>query len=167
MIAHVGANEVARPICDRVESTAMLSSREIEARFDSDEFSLEAIARLLDSTVEVLHVDRHVLEIDENASRSDAIHAAIALAIRWSAERGRLDTRYLVSDPYVIVDDDWLSGGTEATPPHVYICIAQHASVFDPVMHDDAVPSSLGVPELDVYDVYSAEGCWIIRPLRR
>jgi hypothetical protein len=62
----------------------MLSAREIEARFESDEFSIVAMARLLDSTVEVLHVDRHVLEIDENASRSDAIHAAIALAIRWS-----------------------------------------------------------------------------------
>jgi hypothetical protein len=40
------------------------------------------------------------------------------------------------------------------------------------VKHDDAVPSSFGVPELDAYvagkgAVYSIEGCRIITPLRR
>lgn len=67
----------------------MLTYAELVSRFGSDDdYSLLSIARVVKETSgDSWHIDRHVLEVDEEAPVADAILAAVALARAWMKER--------------------------------------------------------------------------------
>jgi hypothetical protein len=104
------------------------------------------------------HIDRHVVDTEmPQISDVDATHAAclagLALLSAWSIARRSLgETDIRISEPYLMIDDEWLRNEDHAPPPHVYICLAKRDEDFNPIVHDDAVEATatgfLGLDEI-------------------
>lgn len=151
----------------------MLTYAELVSRFGSDDdYSLLSIARVVKETAgDSWHIDRHVLEVDEEARVVDAILAAVALARAWMKEREGIGD-LVVSVPYVIVDSEWVHRREPRTPPHVYVSMARSKDSFEPVVHSDLVPASFGLADVDAAlhgvgtvwrtPLYDGEHAWII-----
>jgi hypothetical protein len=111
----------------------------VSAVLDDPDNDLEQIARaFVASSDPCWHIDRHVVGVvDVDAKRpaiAEACEAAIALAIKWAAQNVSSNwSGCLVSAPFVFLDDEWLEGVANATPPHVYICLARDEHSFEPV----------------------------------
>jgi hypothetical protein len=94
----------------------------------------------------VWYIDRHVLGPDDGVAapevRAAACAAAVALAARWiTARNGLVGADLLITKPYVIVDDPWLLGKSNAPPPHVIVCIARDRQSLEPADHNTAAVS--------------------------
>jgi hypothetical protein len=147
---------------------------------------LAEVARNLGATPAVVHIDRHVLDVCDYVRTADtqeaACRKAIELANRWSNQRQELvAAEFLVSEPVVIIDDDWIgvpreADPTDGTPPHVYICIANDSSVFEPVRAELLATHTrtgsryvdvLLTPDMTLHRVDSDDpelsGCWLLQ----
>jgi len=129
---------------------------------------LEANIRSLElSNDREWHIDRHVLDVDEHAPVLEACIAATELARMWiqRARALRTPTR-LISHPYVIVDDTWITQDPESPSPHVYICISRDPAHFIPAEHSPSEMeeySSFGINILD--EALLIQGRRLFRPV--
>ncbi|SCZ11651.1 hypothetical protein [Microvirga guangxiensis] len=114
------------------------------------------LAQIVDSFREagdsVWHIDRHVLEVTEPATYDpEAIVAACAAGLsllrQWSSHRVALtEGETKVSEPYLIIDDEWLDAAPGAPPPHVYICLSsgqQESIKHEPHVDMQPLPNTL------------------------
>lgn len=70
---------------------------------------------------------------------------AIRLARCWHAEALHFGSTP-ISSPFVIVDDEWVTGGLHDPPPHVLICVGQASFDYDfgrPLTDDEFIRSPL------------------------
>jgi hypothetical protein len=109
-------------------------------------------------SADVLHYDRHVLDVFEGPQpdlRQEDVRVrfceiGLRLLRRWSEWRRREGHGLLVSEPVLIIDDEWLIGADHPAPPHVYICLATEARSFQAVEHEYAESrASTGNARLD------------------
>jgi hypothetical protein len=106
----------------------------------------ELVDGLHAQSADVLHYDRHVLDVFEGPQpdllqedvRVRFCTIGLRLLRRWSEWRRRPKDGLLVSEPVLIIDDEWLIGADNPAPPHVYICLATEARSFQPVEHERA-----------------------------
>jgi hypothetical protein len=101
-----------------------------------------------------IYIDRHVVGYDlapraqgmsDPMFRLEAITAAIRLARCWHAEARHFGSPP-ISSPFVIVDDEWVTGELDDPPPHVLICVGQASFDYDfgrPLTDDEFIRSPL------------------------
>jgi|GEM_PF-2244921 len=136
----------------------------------------------LESPEVVLHLDRHVWEPLERPLADDLGIAATEAVCRvgvaalkvWDAVvKSKTTERARTSRPVLIVDDEWLEGRANATPPHLYVCLAKEEISFAPVLWESVEASGTGwtwldelVHGLDVNRVDGSDeeagGCWLV-----
>jgi hypothetical protein len=103
----------------------------------------------------VWHFDRHVLDVLECVVlRPELVTAAcvagLSLLHQWCNQRSAMaEDGMVISEPYLIIDDDWLETAPNAPPPHVYICLAkgQNESV-EHELHPDQPTLPLSLSQL-------------------
>jgi hypothetical protein len=101
-----------------------------------------------------IYIDRHVVGYDlapraqgmsDPTFRQEAITAAVCLARCWHAEALHFGSTP-ISSPFVIVDDEWVTGELDDPPPHVLICVGQASFDYDfgrPLTDDEFIRSPL------------------------
>ncbi len=129
------------------------------------------VERFKASDARVLHVDRHVWEpleqpfplLADVETKYASCRAGIAILRRWTAQhRGLASPDILLSHPFLVVDHEWMSEVEDATPPHIYVCIARGLSDFAPVSHEALLElQSTGDPNFDAL-ISTNERIWII-----
>ncbi|PVE23637.1 hypothetical protein DC522_14385 [Microvirga sp. KLBC 81] len=96
---------------------------------DPDNDLIQMVCAFQETPDAVWHIDRHVLDptepvIVDPAFLLSACAAGLSLLRKWSSQRAVLaDQGIVISEPYLIIDDEWLAAEPKAPPPHVYICI--------------------------------------------
>ncbi len=94
----------------------------------------ESALFLLKSNNPWLYVDRHVGEPETTDGLDVVISTCVAgirLMNKWKAERIELmQEGFLISDPVLIIDDEWLTEAQGAPPPHVYVVLAKDQASY-------------------------------------
>jgi hypothetical protein len=107
---------------------------------------------------DVQHVNRHVWDPVEpfpSISDMDVVSAfcrvGFALLRRWTERWGDVRAQgFLVSRPFLVIGDDWLSGEKYAASPRLYVCIAKSEQAYSPLEHAEARPvEATGCEQLD------------------
>ena len=126
------------------------------------------------------HIDRHVMEVTERVpDLSDASYtvagcsAGVALLREWTQQVRTLQGEgTALSSPFLVIDDDWISGRDNAPPPHVYVCMAKNVAHLSPVEHPREPFNQIasfplgGVVASDLYGWRlqdAPDGAWILR----
>lgn len=127
------------------EKAKMLAERVLQ---DPENDLADILRAFRSSGDRVWHIDRHVLDVNEAMApdpdtRVGACAAGLGLLRKWYGEipaEGSSDL--FVSKPYLIIDDEWLEGGSpHAPPPHVYICLSRDGGAMAVEHEQDRVRS--------------------------
>ncbi|MEZ5427528.1 MAG: hypothetical protein R2747_14745 [Pyrinomonadaceae bacterium] len=92
------------------------------------------------SADQVWYFDRHIIDsIDDLPELEDADNfwsvcdAALALLEQWRNYVFELtNTDILASEPYLVIDDEWLERQQNSPPPHVYLTLAKQSKYLKP-----------------------------------
>lgn len=104
---------------------------------DLDNDLAEIVNSFRESSEPVWHIDRHVLDVTDSVIADQAFliaacAAGLSLLHKWSSQRSAVTVDgVVISEPYLMIDDEWLEAVPNAPPPHVYVCISDdgHESV--------------------------------------
>lgn len=101
---------------------------------------MDTVNPFLKDDDQVYYADRHALEWSGHDYDPDALDpATIKLGVMlgldllkyWSEKRKLLTSLY-VSEPFLVIDEEWLLGRKNPAPPSVKICLAKTEEAFDP-----------------------------------
>jgi hypothetical protein len=89
----------------------------------------DALEYFLSGDLQTTVVDRHVRGVSKARPSDEDIrstcHEAITAMREWSELLSRADYPIGYSEPVAIIDDDWLAGAENATPPHVFVVLSR------------------------------------------
>jgi hypothetical protein len=143
----------------------------------------ETIKQFRNSLEEVWYIDRHVIDFaDDVPSLEDkdgfwaTCEVSLKLLDEWHDYINNLtDNTIFAIEPYLIIDDEWLSRLKNAPPPHIFVCLAKQSKYLKPsIFYDGVLGAELnseslsyllvgkGYKRIRIRGSDEKQGCWII-----